>query len=634
MPYTINNYNGNELTVVNDEEVNDVADLRLIGKNYVGYGEIQNENFVFLLENFAGTVQPPRPLIGQLWYNSTTGQLKFYDKTLEWKSTSGIIVSDVSPDNNLVGDLWYDSVNDKLKAWNGTEWIVVGPATDSGNTKIEAATVVASTGSTQYILKARVNGIVICVFSATQFTLQVQNPVQIPGFTDIKKGLTLVSTSGFMFSGTASNAEKLGGDPATSYQKIDNATANDIISSTPSTDIKTYSPAVLHEAIASIATNVETPPAGTNDTSIATAEFVQTTVGGNVTKSVTGGTVTLSSVESGQGRITITGVLSSNCTLVLHADTLPRTFLITNETTGNFSLSIKGSAQSIDPITIPRDLAYIIEYNGIDVKNVGVHYSSFSDVANSATTSTTAVQFDNSTNIATTAFVQRALGNIQGLLAADQQTALQLTASDAGKIIHCGYTPPSSTYINLPDTTTLNHSYNGIQYHFNNTGGAAQVVRTYTDTITYDSIVMGAELNRLSIAPGESLTLTLTYINSKYYWLPSGSTALKNRVVGPFTYTVSADLRSAWQYLPSGLLIQTQEIYPGVGISPSGIDTTIAYPVTYTTWAHSYGSIGGSGVESGGVIYVRNNTLSTCSVFASNPHLTTTVIYNILTIGV
>ena len=54
MAYTINKYDTTPLTVVQDGTIDQTTDIKLVGKNYAGYGEIQNENFVFLLENFAG----------------------------------------------------------------------------------------------------------------------------------------------------------------------------------------------------------------------------------------------------------------------------------------------------------------------------------------------------------------------------------------------------------------------------------------------------------------------------------------------------------------------------------------------------------------------------------------------------
>jgi len=55
MPYQIDRYNGSFFIEVPDQTVDSSSsDLKLIGKNYAGYGEVQNENVLHLLENFRG----------------------------------------------------------------------------------------------------------------------------------------------------------------------------------------------------------------------------------------------------------------------------------------------------------------------------------------------------------------------------------------------------------------------------------------------------------------------------------------------------------------------------------------------------------------------------------------------------
>jgi len=70
MAYVVNRYNENVLTVVEDYTVDETLDIKLVGRHYIDYGEIQNENFVFLLENFSSPQPPPRALSGQLWFDS------------------------------------------------------------------------------------------------------------------------------------------------------------------------------------------------------------------------------------------------------------------------------------------------------------------------------------------------------------------------------------------------------------------------------------------------------------------------------------------------------------------------------------------------------------------------------------
>ena len=79
MAYTIDTYSNGKSWKIEDGTVDQTTDLKLVGKNYAGYGEIQNENMVFLLENFAGQTEPPRKISGQIWFDTGNSKLKFYD---------------------------------------------------------------------------------------------------------------------------------------------------------------------------------------------------------------------------------------------------------------------------------------------------------------------------------------------------------------------------------------------------------------------------------------------------------------------------------------------------------------------------------------------------------------------------
>ncbi len=78
MAYTVNKTSGALLATVSDGTIDNTTDLIMIGKNYSGYGELLNENFVKLLENFSNTSAPSSPLAGQLWWDSTNSLLKVY----------------------------------------------------------------------------------------------------------------------------------------------------------------------------------------------------------------------------------------------------------------------------------------------------------------------------------------------------------------------------------------------------------------------------------------------------------------------------------------------------------------------------------------------------------------------------
>jgi hypothetical protein len=56
----------------------------LVGQGVTNYGTDQNENLVYLLENFASPTAPSRPVLGQLWYNSATDSMSAYSTANVW----------------------------------------------------------------------------------------------------------------------------------------------------------------------------------------------------------------------------------------------------------------------------------------------------------------------------------------------------------------------------------------------------------------------------------------------------------------------------------------------------------------------------------------------------------------------
>jgi len=133
MPYILNKTNGNSLVVLQDASLDLTTDLTFVGRNYAGYGEIQNENFLKLLENFSNTTPPTRPILGQIWFNSTADQRRLnvcYDGK-NFKGLAVLRVQSESPSQSLTGELWWDSNNNQLKAFNGSSYLTIGPAVSS-----------------------------------------------------------------------------------------------------------------------------------------------------------------------------------------------------------------------------------------------------------------------------------------------------------------------------------------------------------------------------------------------------------------------------------------------------------------------------------------------------------------------
>ncbi len=223
MAYVIDRYNGTTIATVEDGTIDTSLDIKLIGKNYAGYGEIQNENFVHIVENFAGETKPPRPLPGQLWYDTLAKKIKFFNAST-WKAV-GAEPAATKPVGGTVGDLWWDSANKQLYAHDGSDFYLVGPqaAPGLGTTQMRARTVLDTDSVAHAIIEAIVDDGTVYIISSDSFTLNGSiNPIL--GFSQIKAGLTLINTgvdgittSTDRFWGTASNSLALDGLPASNF---------------------------------------------------------------------------------------------------------------------------------------------------------------------------------------------------------------------------------------------------------------------------------------------------------------------------------------------------------------------------------------------------------------------------------
>ncbi len=208
MPYSIDRYSGGDPIVVEDGTIDSTFDIKLIGKNYAGYGEVQNENFVHLLENFAGGSAPSKKTTGQIWFDSSVSKLKFYDGA-NWRTTGGAEVGGSEPSGLSTGDFWFDTDNKQLYAWDGSAFVLIGPesAPGLGTTQLKSVTVLDEYAGEHAVIQAIIDDVVVFVMSVDEFTLDSGvNP--IIGFNTIKKGITLINTG---TTGTTSSDHRLWG---------------------------------------------------------------------------------------------------------------------------------------------------------------------------------------------------------------------------------------------------------------------------------------------------------------------------------------------------------------------------------------------------------------------------------------
>ena len=127
MSYTISKSDNTTLTQIVDGQIDQTTtNLTLIGKNSSGYGNYINENFVYLLESFASTTPPNKPLVGQLWFDKTSNRLKIYDGSL-FKVTGGTLVSATIPAQLASGDIWIDTTNQQMYFNDGSANVLAAP---------------------------------------------------------------------------------------------------------------------------------------------------------------------------------------------------------------------------------------------------------------------------------------------------------------------------------------------------------------------------------------------------------------------------------------------------------------------------------------------------------------------------
>lgn len=234
MPYQVDRFNGTFLVSVADGTVDTTTDLRFLGKNYAGYGEVQNENFLHLLENFANTSPPPKAINGQVWYDSASKRLKYYDAdNTKWRTTGSLEVGATAPTKMNVGDFWYDTSADQLYSWNGTTFVLIGPQPNIGGnlTATSVAIVPGKSPALNYNIVKLYAGSsnVVAVVSNDEFevdfTTGVESTTDLGGFQYIKKGINLpntdnvtgVTNSDLRFWGTSANALRLGGVLASEF---------------------------------------------------------------------------------------------------------------------------------------------------------------------------------------------------------------------------------------------------------------------------------------------------------------------------------------------------------------------------------------------------------------------------------
>lgn len=262
-----------------------------------------------------------------------------------------------------------------------------------------------------------------------------------------------------------------------------------------------------------------------------------------LSKNVAGNTdIVLTAAEVLNGIINLTGALTGNINVIVPA--APRRWLFTNNTTGNFTLTVKTATGT--GYAIPQGLPAALFCDGTNV-----------DLQNEL--GATATQFDSSKKLATMEAVQRALGSYSGL--ALYAVSAVIPVGDIGKVLfstgtNVAFTLPS---VGLP-------SAGGVIRIYGNSQAGTTVVRPAGSIM-----VCGSLGNVASVALG--LYETAEFMSAGADWYLVGGSLFESLSSG-----MGASLASAgYQKLPSGLIIQ----WSGTGNITAGGSAAITFPIAF-----------------------------------------------------
>jgi len=192
--------------------------LTFIGPSSPSFGTAVNEDFLYLLENFANTTPPSNPTEGQLWYDTSNGtltgkQLRVYDNTgyapvngvWQRASTPGTLVLDgaVKP-----GDIWVDtSAGQLFITLDASTWTLVGPTYSSVLKSGSYAEQITDTaGGNHRVIKNYIDDNVIEIIASERFT---PNPPILGFASGLAPGINLSSTYNSTLNATAKYASAL-----------------------------------------------------------------------------------------------------------------------------------------------------------------------------------------------------------------------------------------------------------------------------------------------------------------------------------------------------------------------------------------------------------------------------------------
>ena len=144
--------------------------MNLPGPNFLGYGQLLDENLIHLLTNFASNSAPAGTnLQGQLWFNKSTQTLNVYTNQ-GYTPVSGVTISNTTPSNPAPGEIWFNSTTEQTYIYYNGAFVLIGPIFTSAQGTCGAIPVqlydISGIGVTHNVLQMQYGGTIIAMFSS------------------------------------------------------------------------------------------------------------------------------------------------------------------------------------------------------------------------------------------------------------------------------------------------------------------------------------------------------------------------------------------------------------------------------------------------------------------------------------
>jgi hypothetical protein len=506
MAYTITKSDGTTLTTINDGGLDTVASsLQLPGPNFVGYGQKLNENLVYLLENFASNTAPSGTNLQGQLWFNKSNQTLNVFTNQGYLPVNGIIISGIMPTNVNAGNTWFDTSTNQFFLFDGTTWNLIGP---------------------QYTKGQGISGAIPTVLSDAVLVGTTHNVLQL------QYGSTIFAI--------------ISGDPA--FQPTPSVTGFPTINTGITLNNTISNPVINTSVLGNLTGNVTGNLIGTT--------VVANTLAGNLTGNVVGNLVG-NVVATTASATTFTGALVGNITST--SASISKLLSSNAQITG-------GSVTGLD--ALQTNLFTTGAITGTTALFTGA-VTSVNSVLNGAPTATTATPGTNTSQIATTAFVQSAITAATTPLGT-------MSTQNAGNVLISGGSAQNLTTVSATTGSITNLT------------ATNQSVTTFSTTnlLTGNALITGGNINGVINFSATNLTATKSIVGTEVVTNFSTGNALITG--GNITGATSISATSgAFTNIVTGAITVTGGNISGTAVSNTTLSNVTVVNSTATTKTYS-----------------------------------------------